>query len=225
MKHTIFFLAVLICNCTFALHNSSYNEQINYRFTEKNILGRRLVESTTASLLLCNGLLCGDLPIFIYHSKLSKMHNRKATKEWAVPQLQLVYNAPTHSKPLTTTKQAAYLLLKIWDKQLLPIQEQFYILLLNSNNQLIGWRLLHTGTTNACTLDYKLLAAICTTSLAQKVIVAHNHPSGNTFPSFQDEVLTDEIKSLLKIFNIILQDHIIITTKGFYSFSTNNLLL
>ncbi len=53
------------------------------------------------------------------------------------------------------------------------------------------------------------------------LIVCHNHPSGNLIPSENDYILTKKIKKAGEILDIKLLDHVIITTKSFYSFAEN----
>jgi DNA repair protein RadC len=45
---------------------------------------------------------------------------------------------------------------------------------------------------------------------ATKVILAHNHPSGNTDPSQQDIELTKKLKEILQIIDVKVLDHIIV---------------
>jgi DNA repair protein RadC len=51
------------------------------------------------------------------------------------------------------------------------------------------------------------------------MIVFHNHPSGNLKPSTQDDSITRKIKSAAEIFDIRLDDHIIISDTGYYSYN------
>ena len=45
---------------------------------------------------------------------------------------------------------------------------------------------------------------------ATKVILAHNHPSGNSDPSPQDIELTKKLKEILQIIDVKVLDHIIV---------------
>lgn len=59
---------------------------------------------------------------------------------------------------------------------------------------------------------------------AAAIIAAHNHPSGNLTPSSADMMVTNQLKDVLKILDIKLIDHFIITHKETYSFSEKGLL-
>lgn len=114
---------------------------------------------------------------------------------------------------------------KIWDAQLINIQEQVYVLFLNNANKLIGWRLISTGTTTSTMVDVKLIVAIACKTLATGIILAHNHPSGNLKPSNADIEITNKIKDALSLFDIRLHDHVILNSRSYFSFYNNCLLI
>jgi DNA repair protein RadC len=59
---------------------------------------------------------------------------------------------------------------------------------------------------------------------ASAIILVHNHPSGNTTPSQADIQQTQNLKEALSTIEVKLHDHIIISSNGYYSFKTNELL-
>jgi len=56
------------------------------------------------------------------------------------------------------------------------------------------------------------------------VVLVHNHPSGDAFPSSQDMEFTKQCKAGLKCVGIALLDHVIIAVRGDYSFLDKGLL-
>jgi DNA repair protein RadC len=52
-----------------------------------------------------------------------------------------------------------------------------------------------------------------------KLIIVHNHPSGNTTPSGADKKITKQIMAAGKILQIEVIDHLIITIRSYYSFN------
>ena len=50
------------------------------------------------------------------------------------------------------------------------------------------------------------------------IAVIHNHPSGSTHPSKDDNNLTERIAKACKIMNLRLLDHVIVTDGNFYSY-------
>lgn len=52
---------------------------------------------------------------------------------------------------------------------------------------------------------------------APKIILVHNHPTGDPTPSTKDIHFTDKLYNAAKIFDIELLDHIVIGNKSFKS--------
>jgi DNA repair protein RadC len=101
----------------------------------------------------------------------------------------------------------------------IEVQEHFIAIYLNQANRIIGYYHHSTGTINATMVDIEIVAAVALKTLAKAVIISHNHPSGNLQPSEADRILTKRIKDALKLFDIHLMDHIIVTRDGYLSFS------
>lgn len=56
------------------------------------------------------------------------------------------------------------------------------------------------------------------------IVAIHNHPAGSKTPSSADIELTEKIKEGLKIFEIDVKDHLIVSRKGVSSFLELKLL-
>jgi len=107
----------------------------------------------------------------------------------------------------------------------LEIYESFYLCLLNNQNVVEGYVKISQGGTAGTVVDVKIVAKYAIDSLASCVIIAHNHPSGGLEPSEADKAITQKIKTALKIFDITLLDHIILTSEKYFSFADNYLLM
>ena len=59
---------------------------------------------------------------------------------------------------------------------------------------------------------------------AAAVIASHNHPSGSVEPSLTDKKITKGLKAILKVLDIRMIDHIIISHQEAYSFAEHGLL-
>lgn len=103
-------------------------------------------------------------------------------------------------------------------------QEEFRILLLNRANQVIREEQLSRGGISATVVDIRLLCRLALDSGASGVILAHNHPSGQTTPSRQDKEITAKVGAALKMFDILLLDHLIIGEQSYFSFADEHLL-
>lgn len=104
------------------------------------------------------------------------------------------------------------------------IFESAFILLLNNSNNTIGFAKISQGGITGTVVDARLVAHYAVNSLATSVILAHNHPSGNLNPSETDKQLTNKIKEGLKLLDISLLDHIILTGASYTSFADSGLL-
>jgi DNA repair protein RadC len=60
--------------------------------------------------------------------------------------------------------------------------------------------------------------------MSSGIVLCHNHPSGNRFPSEADIRLTRTILEGARLLDIKVLDHIIIAGSDFYSFSDENTL-
>jgi len=49
-------------------------------------------------------------------------------------------------------------------------------------------------------------------------VLCHNHPSGNTSPSRDDDRLTEAVRRAAELMNIRLLDHLVITDGDYYSY-------
>lgn len=102
--------------------------------------------------------------------------------------------------------------------------EQFVVLYLNNRLQLIKESVLSSGGMTGTVVDVRLLFKQGLLENAAKIIVAHNHPSGNLTPSREDQQLTEKIKATGELMNIQLLDHFIISGNEYVSFSEQGIL-
>lgn len=103
----------------------------------------------------------------------------------------------------------------------IDIFESSFILLLNRQNLTIGFAKLSQGGINSTIIDPRIVAHYAVKALASTVILCHNHPSGALKPSDSDLQLTKKVFSGLELLDIILLDHLILTSEGFYSIADN----
>jgi DNA repair protein RadC len=99
-------------------------------------------------------------------------------------------------------------------------QESVWLLYLNHHNQIIGKEMLFLGSTNQCIVDKKIVAHRMIINKSSKIIICHNHPSGDNKPSENDIETTRQIKLICDLLEIPLLDHVIITST-FYSMRHN----
>lgn len=98
-------------------------------------------------------------------------------------------------------------------------KEMFFVFYLNAQNEVAVARIEFMGGWSACMTDPKVILRSALVEYASGIIIAHNHPSGNLTPSDQDLAATKRLSEAAKILDIKLLDHVIISSKGFYSMS------
>ena len=102
--------------------------------------------------------------------------------------------------------------------------ESFFMLMLNAANNTIGFVKISQGGMTSTVVDVRIIARYAIESLCTQVIIAHNHPSGNLYPGDADKRLTEKVKEGLKLLDIKVLDHIILSSDGFYSFADEGIL-
>ena len=103
-------------------------------------------------------------------------------------------------------------------------QEKVIVLCLNSRLEVIKEKTVFIGGNNIPIISGRELfkeALICGSN---RVMVVHNHPSGNPEPSIEDIEATERLYSMAKELDIDVVDHLIIGRSRFYSFASNKII-
>lgn len=111
----------------------------------------------------------------------------------------------------------------MYDMDKLPY-EKMVMLTLNSQHDVVGCFEVGRGTVDEATVYPREIALRCLLTNAKAVILTHNHPSGSLKPSSADMDITARIEDVLRMLDIRLLDHIIVTSDKSYSFADNGLL-
>lgn len=113
---------------------------------------------------------------------------------------------------------------QIWEFGSIEIYESFYALYINRANKVISWSLISKGGTAGTVADPKLVFRRALLSGASGVVIAHNHPSGNSNPSQADRDITNKIKHAARALDMELLDHLILTPDAYLSFADEGIL-
>lgn len=103
-------------------------------------------------------------------------------------------------------------------------KEHFWTISLDNGNTVLNIELVSLGTATTTLVEPMEVLSIPLQKKAVKLILVHNHPSGNLTPSYQDEDTTDRLIQACLIMNVPVIDHIIITENSYYSFQDSGLL-
>lgn len=130
---------------------------------------------------------------------------------------------------LLQNKQSALILSPkdVWD-ELRDIRdhkkEHFIIFFLDSRNQEIKREIVSVGSLNTNLVHPREVFEPAVRYLAAQIVVAHNHPAGDSSPSQEDLEITKQLVGAGKILGIELKDHVIVSKTDFFSFKEHKLL-
>ena len=103
--------------------------------------------------------------------------------------------------------------------------EKFVLLMLDSQHQLIAFRVMFKGTINSAAVYPRELVKQVMKDNAAAIILVHNHPSGIAEPSSADIKLTEEIRSAMAMIDVSVLDHFVVGDTETISFAQRGLLL
>ena len=98
-------------------------------------------------------------------------------------------------------------------------REECWVAFLNRSQYLIGKEKVTQGDDISTIFDVGRIVKRCVERQARKLVIVHNHPSGNPTPGKADLTETQKLKEALAPFNIKLMDHVVICDDCYYSFS------
>ena len=105
-------------------------------------------------------------------------------------------------------------------------REQFVVVVLDAHNRPQTVERVAMGSVDTCPVDPREVFLPAVRQRGSGVIVAHNHPSGETQPSPEDVALTDRLCSAGNALGIPLLDHLVIGLDGeFVSMAERGLVL
>ncbi len=103
-------------------------------------------------------------------------------------------------------------------------KEHFITFYLDTRNQEIKREVISIGLLNASLVHPREVFEPAIKHLAAQIILAHNHPSGDSEPSEDDLGINKRLVEAGKILGIEVIDHIIVTKNGYLSFKEKGLI-
>jgi DNA repair protein RadC len=101
------------------------------------------------------------------------------------------------------------------------------VLMLDTKHRLTGWGIVGQGSLDICAASPREVFLPALLSGAAAVIFFHNHPSGDTTPSRNDIILTEQLVKAGKILGVQVLDHVVVggQADNFTSFLNKGLIL
>ena len=97
--------------------------------------------------------------------------------------------------------------------------EEAWIIILDSAHKVLNLQAIGIGNSESVVIESKHIVRMVLENGGSALILAHNHPSGNAYPSEADIKMTQNLSNACGIFNISLLDHLIVCDGEYYSFS------
>lgn len=102
--------------------------------------------------------------------------------------------------------------------------EVFAVLFLSNSHHLLAFETLFYGTINEAHVYPRLIVQKALSHNAAAIILAHNQVSNSCEPSRSDREVTLTIRKILKVIDVQLLDHVIVTKTSSFSFAENGLI-
>jgi DNA repair protein RadC len=104
------------------------------------------------------------------------------------------------------------------------VNEVIFAIFLNAKNEILELKEIGEGTVTEAALFPRKIIEEAVKLKATSIIIAHNHPGGVAEPSESDLKITNTIINALKLIDVSLQDHIILTDNNYFSFKREGLI-
>lgn len=115
-----------------------------------------------------------------------------------------------HSKPLISIKCVGDVLHYCRAKIAFEPVEMLLILFLDNAHHIMSEDIFYKGTVDSVSIYPRDIFRQALNRNAASLILVHNHPGGNSSPSAQDVILTQDMIKASEILNIAILDHIIV---------------
>lgn len=134
-------------------------------------------------------------------------------------EIQIHYKRPTVDSliKVISAEDADMVFRSFIDLNRIDLKEFMWVILLSNANTVLGVSEISMGGPKGTVANYREIIQMALLANASAIILAHNHPSGNLRPSQSDREVTLSLRKVMKVLDIDLLDHLIITSEGFHS--------
>ncbi|OUQ81810.1 hypothetical protein B5E48_04405 [Massilimicrobiota sp. An105] len=102
-------------------------------------------------------------------------------------------------------------------------QEHFLLLCLDNKNKVIKEKTIFIGSLNMSVVTPREVFKEAIAISSAKIVLVHNHPSGDALPSEEDLLMTEQFQKLGQMMSIEVIDHIVVGWNQFYSIMAKQL--
>lgn len=147
------------------------------------------------------------------HTNKSFQKQKRLTQDPLQLKLKLAPNKPNE----ILTSDQAYDHLKELAKSDI---EELWVLALGPKKSLLNRKMLFRGTVDSCLVHPRDVFRFACAENASSILIAHNHPSGDLSPSYEDLRFTQQLIDASVFMEIPVIDHLIVTSESYTSLRT-----
>jgi DNA repair protein RadC len=152
--------------------------------------------------------------------EINGIGKNKAMQILAIAELGKRYSQ--HKNPIVKIRSAKEVFSHFHSRLKNEKQENFYVLILNSQNIIVKEELISKGVLDSAILHPREVFKPAIKNSASKLILIHNHPSGDPSPSEEDLEITQILVESGNLLGIKILDHVIIGNKKYWSWAENS---
>lgn len=150
--------------------------------------------------------------------KRLEVFSLRYVKEQSVPYMDYM-----EENPVSSPSKVAEIMNDIFELDE-RAEEYFYILCLNTKNQITSISEVSHGTINASLVRPAEVFKRALMANANSLILVHNHPSGMTSPSKEDRDITKRLQEGGELLALRVLDHVIIGHNDYFSFKEHGMI-
>ena len=103
------------------------------------------------------------------------------------------------------------------DKYVGEKNEIIYLLLLNNKYEMLDVVKLHEGSVNSAQISPRKVLDLVVKYNASMIVLAHNHPDGNAYPSMEDIETTSDLMATFNLVDVRLLEHYVVSNNDYYT--------
>lgn len=155
------------------------------------------------------------------------MKKEENKRTYNIPQMQFSFSNENYidfEGDRISSLDAANIVRTVFDEGEIEMREAFIVLFFNEANEPIGTYKHSSGGRDQTLVDLGLVLGAALTSLSSGMILAHNHPVGDSNPSMADLEITLQFIKAASFHNIRIIDHIVVTKDKHTSMAEHGLI-
>jgi len=121
---------------------------------------------------------------------------------------------------LNATEKVPKLMNDVFDLKNKP-EERVYMIALSISFKVMGVFEISSGDLGSASLSIRKIFSRALIVGAYQIIIVHNHPSGQAYPSHEDREATKKLIEAGRLLGVHLTDHVIVAENDYFSFADN----